>query len=55
MLIKGLLLFCLIMEYVCFSCGHVVELEGNRIRCPFCGGKVLFKQKPKTIVTVDVK
>ncbi len=43
------------MEYICFNCGKVVELEGGRIRCPYCGSKVLYKQKPSTVITVDVK
>ncbi len=44
------------MEYICFKCSRVVELESlNRIRCPFCGGKILYKKKPEVMMTVDVK
>ncbi|HLE06648.1 MAG TPA: DNA-directed RNA polymerase subunit P [Candidatus Nanoarchaeia archaeon] len=44
------------MEYICFKCEKKVELEkGGRIRCPYCGGKVLYKKKPDVIVPVNVK
>lgn len=34
------------MEYVCFKCRKVVEYENvkKRIRCPFCGSKILLKK-----------
>jgi len=44
------------MDYICFSCGKEVELErADRVRCPFCGGKILYKKKPEVMVSVDVK
>ena len=35
------------MEYKCFDCNHVVEQEflRKRVRCPYCGGKMLFKTR----------
>jgi len=44
------------MKYVCFKCNKIVEMErGSRVRCPFCGGKILYKQKPEVVISVDVK
>jgi DNA-directed RNA polymerase subunit RPC12/RpoP len=44
------------MNYICFKCEKTVELEKNsRIRCPFCGGKIIFKKKPEVTTSVDVK
>ncbi|MBD3312462.1 DNA-directed RNA polymerase subunit P [archaeon] len=44
------------MEYVCFKCNKTVDLEKHsRVRCPFCGGKILYKQKPETVINVDAK
>lgn len=38
------------VEYKCFNCGKSVpyELIRKRIRCPYCGSKVLYK--PTTII-----
>lgn len=35
------------MEYKCFNCGRIVTIEPGRkrIRCPYCGGKILYKQR----------
>lgn len=35
------------VEYKCFDCNKVVNTEylRKKIRCPYCGGKVLFKQR----------
>ncbi|MDO8661383.1 MAG: DNA-directed RNA polymerase subunit P [Candidatus Woesearchaeota archaeon] len=34
-------------KYTCFSCNHGVsqELMGKRVRCPYCGSKILFKPR----------
>ncbi|MFC1727982.1 DNA-directed RNA polymerase subunit P [Nanoarchaeota archaeon] len=34
-------------EYKCFDCNKTVSMEylRKKIRCPYCGGKMLFKQK----------
>ncbi|RLE47270.1 DNA-directed RNA polymerase subunit P [Candidatus Woesearchaeota archaeon] len=36
--------------YTCFICGKKVsdELRGKRIRCPYCGSKVLYKSRQTT-------
>ncbi|MDD5417393.1 MAG: DNA-directed RNA polymerase subunit P [Candidatus Nanoarchaeia archaeon] len=38
-------------EYKCLNCGRVIEKEDilRRVRCVYCGSKILFKEKP-TIV-----
>jgi DNA-directed RNA polymerase subunit RPC12/RpoP len=36
--------------YTCFFCGKKVseEVRGKRIRCPYCGSKLLFKSRSAT-------
>lgn len=38
------------VAYTCFSCGKSVseELRGKRIRCPYCGSKILYKSRQAT-------
>lgn len=39
--------------YKCGKCGKVVELSReDLIRCPFCGHKILFKERSKVIKKV---
>ncbi|MFW5746398.1 MAG: DNA-directed RNA polymerase subunit P [Nanoarchaeota archaeon] len=35
------------VEYKCFGCDKMVgeQYLRNRIRCPYCGSKMLFKQR----------
>jgi len=35
------------MEYTCYYCQKKVTLEDikRRVRCPYCGSKVLFKDR----------
>jgi len=35
------------MYYVCFDCGKKVEDEytKTKVRCPYCGGKILYKDR----------
>ena len=35
------------MKYTCFNCGKKAtrDLIGKKIRCPFCGGKILYKSR----------
>ena len=42
------------MYYICFSCLKQVDEEytKSRVRCPYCGGKVLMKDR---LVPVHVK
>ncbi len=39
------------IEYKCFSCNKKVDQDmlRKRIRCPFCGSKILYK--PRAAVT----
>jgi len=36
--------------YICSKCGREVELDleiAKEVRCPYCGGKILYKPRPK--------
>ena len=35
-------------KYKCFDCNKKVALTGKRVRCPYCGSKVLFKSREST-------
>ncbi len=39
------------MYYLCFTCGKRVEQEQTkmRVRCPYCGGKILYKDRRTAI------
>ncbi|MBW2971174.1 DNA-directed RNA polymerase subunit P [Candidatus Woesearchaeota archaeon] len=39
------------VEYKCFSCNKKIKFDSlrKRIRCPYCGSKMLFK--PRTALT----
>ena len=39
------------MNYKCFHCDKRVEDEytRTRIRCPYCGGKILYKDRKATV------
>lgn len=41
--------------YKCLKCGKDIELKQvkEKIRCPFCGYRVIMKKRPKTLVKVD--
>lgn len=40
--------------YKCLSCSKEIELEQvkEKIRCPYCGYRIITKLRPKTIVKV---
>lgn len=39
--------------YRCASCSKAVELgKDDPVRCPFCGYKILIKERPKTVKTI---
>jgi len=42
-------------EYKCFSCGKIIGKENmrKRVRCPYCGSKIIFKArtKPNTVLS----
>lgn len=42
------------MMYKCLSCGKEIEMDQvkDKIRCPYCGYKIISKSRPKTIVKV---
>ncbi len=35
------------VKYTCFLCGKKIseELMGKKVRCPYCGSKVLYKSR----------
>jgi len=39
------------MKYKCLNCGKEVNIDSlnRKIRCPYCGGRILYK--PKVIIT----
>ncbi len=42
--------------YRCGSCGKNVELGSeDPIRCPFCGYKILFKERPGIVKKVKAR
>ena len=45
------------MEYICYSCGKIVTPEDIKkmIRCPYCGGKILFKKRPQVVKKVKAR
>ncbi len=44
-------------KYKCFSCGATVDSEEIKelIRCPYCGGRVLKKERPEGGVHVKAR
>jgi len=40
--------------YKCLKCGKDIDLKQvkEKIRCPYCGYRTIFKQAPKTITKV---
>lgn len=45
------------MEYICYNCGKRISSKEvtNRIRCVYCGGKVLFKERPEIVKKVKAR
>lgn len=43
--------------YVCLRCGKDIKLDENfrKIRCPFCGYKVLTKKRGEIVRTVKAR
>jgi len=43
--------------YVCFKCGKEVEYKDikKKVRCPFCGSKILFKKRPEVVKKVKAR
>ena len=44
------------MYYLCFDCGKKVDDEYTRtkVRCPYCGGKILYKDR-RTVAKVKAR
>lgn len=40
------------VKYTCFMCSKKISetMMGRRVRCPYCGSKVLYKSRSKTTV-----
>jgi DNA-directed RNA polymerase subunit P len=40
--------------YRCVKCGKDIEINQvkEKIRCPYCGYKIIIKETPKTIIKV---
>lgn len=38
--------------YKCINCGKVVPELGERIRCPYCGGRIFIKLRPSVVKKV---
>ena len=43
--------------YRCIRCGKIVNLDISyeRVRCPFCGYKILVKVRPAVVKTVKAR
>lgn len=43
--------------FKCLNCGKDIKMDqlNERIRCPFCGYRVVIKARPKAPVTVSAK
>lgn len=42
--------------YRCGKCGRVIELgPKEQVRCPFCGYKILFKERSRTVKVVKAR
>ncbi|RLG17624.1 DNA-directed RNA polymerase subunit P [Nanoarchaeota archaeon] len=42
------------VEFICMTCGKTIKKDemGRRTRCPYCGGKIILKKRPKIVKTV---
>lgn len=43
-------------EYRCLNCGKEVKIElksAKKIICPFCGFRILFKERPEVLKKVE--
>ncbi|MBN2203151.1 MAG: DNA-directed RNA polymerase subunit P [Candidatus Aenigmarchaeota archaeon] len=41
--------------YKCLKCGEKVDMKQikEKVRCPYCGYKIITKETPKNVVTVS--
>jgi len=44
-------------EYVCLNCTKAMDWDQikERVRCPYCGYRIVEKARPKTVVKVPAK
>jgi DNA-directed RNA polymerase subunit RPC12/RpoP len=44
-------------EYVCLNCAKMMDWDQikERVRCPYCGYRIVEKARPKTVVKVPAK
>lgn len=40
------------VKYTCFTCNKKIakEMMGKRVRCPYCGSKILYKSRSKNTI-----
>ena len=40
--------------YRCLNCGKDIDIKqvNEKIRCPYCGYKIIIKENPNTVTTV---
>jgi DNA-directed RNA polymerase subunit P len=43
------------MMYVCQNCGKKIEKIENFITCPYCGYKILVKERPPVVKKVKAE
>lgn len=41
--------------YKCGNCGRVIETDEGVVRCPFCGYKILFKERSGNVREVQAR
>ncbi|MBU5557982.1 MAG: DNA-directed RNA polymerase subunit P [Candidatus Aenigmatarchaeota archaeon] len=43
--------------YRCLNCSKSIDIEHvkERVRCPYCGHRIIIKERPKTVVRVEAK
>lgn len=43
-------------EYVCYNCNEKLGMEdAQKVRCPYCGSKILIKKRPKITKIVKAR
>jgi DNA-directed RNA polymerase subunit P len=41
--------------YKCGNCGKTVEMDEGVVRCPFCGYKIVFKERSGNVRTIKAR
>ena len=44
-------------KYVCLNCGREIDEKDiqNKVRCPYCGGRIILKKRPEIIKKVKAR